>query len=182
MEPNVDRLVAAVNLLADAFYPHPDDPGPIGPPWGPWVREAWVATVQSRHFGIRGDLVALNPQPLPPGEIVALNPQPLPPADLGIGFAKALAYVALRRASAAGSDQGSGLLLKFADDWCGTVVPIPLPKPGNPGDPRPPRPEESLVLGATLIRAAKSAGIGALTRSADEAGRKILEFGLSGLS
>lgn len=39
MEPNETRLIALVNLLADAFYPNPDDHGPVGP-WGPWIREA----------------------------------------------------------------------------------------------------------------------------------------------
>jgi hypothetical protein len=43
------------------FRVPPGDPSP------------WVSRVNA------GDLVSLNPQPLPPGGAVSLNPQPLPP-------------------------------------------------------------------------------------------------------
>lgn len=116
-------------------------------------------------------------------DLASLNPQPLPPIASGIGFARALANVAIRRAREAGGEQGGSLLHRFSEDWCGTVIRIPFPpKPGDPGEPRPPRPEESLVLGATLVRAAGSSEVTMLKKAAEEAGHRIFEHGLSGLA
>lgn len=111
----------------------------------------------------------------------SLNPQPLPPLDPGIHFARALANVAFRRAQEAGEEKGGSLLRRFSEDWCGTFrIPVP-PKPGDPDDPRPPRPEESLVLGAALVRMANSGAADTLKRTAGEAGYRIFKHGLSGL-
>jgi len=233
MESNAIRLIALVNLLTDAFYPNPDDPGPVGP-WGPWIKEAlkdgpypepwkdgplpdpwgWRVAAdghwwQDYHPGpppywkaALAELAGLAGQvdnhenpfggrtPRPNWiigallrDLASLNPQPLPPVDSGIGFARNLANIALRRAREAGGEQGSSLLLRFSDDWCGTVIRIPIPpKPGRPDEPRPPRPLESLVLGATLVRAASSTDVATLEKAADQAGRRIFEHGLSGLT
>ncbi len=226
MEPNEIRMIALVNLLVDAFYPNPDDPGPVGP-WGPWIREALkegpIPEPWGWHLGTGRDgywwqeyhpgsppywkaalaeLTGLaaqvdnhdNPfggrRPRPNWvinallhELVSLNPQPLPPVDSGIGFARSLADVALRRVREAGSEQGGSLLLRFSEDWCGTVIRIPFPpKPAGPGEPRPPRPQESLVLGAALVRSSSSIEDAALKKVAEAAGRRIFEHGLSGLA
>jgi hypothetical protein len=226
MEANDIRLIALVNRLTDAFYPNPDDPGPVGP-WGPWIRDAlnegphpepwrraastedddwWKNSPVGPHPGppLRAILAALaglnglfdneltaggkRPHPNWHGggllsDLVALNPQPLPPKAGGIGFARALAFVALRRAREAGGEQGASLLRQFSEGWCGTVIPLPgLPKPHDPGEPRPPRPEESLVLGATLIRAARLSEVATLKHAAEEAGQRIFNYGLSGLA
>lgn len=208
MELDQGRLVAVVNLLTDSFYPNPDDPGPAGP-WGPWIREAmrelpfpqssnrkgplpdpWRAAFAalaglSGHVDDR-DAPWRRPRPNWIAEafldLASLNPQPLPPVDLGIQFARSLADVAMRRAQEAGGDQGGRFLQRFADDWCGTVIRLPIPpKPGDPGEPRPPRPQESLVLGAALIRAASTSEDATLKEAAEGAGHKIFENGLSGL-
>jgi hypothetical protein len=235
MEANEIRLIALVNRLTDAFYPNPDDPGPVGP-WGPWIRDAlkeepfpqpwkegplpepwrraastedddwWKNSPIGPHQGppVRAILAALaglsglfdneltvgGKRPHPNwhgggllGDLVSLNPQPLPPKDGGIGFARALANVALRRAREAGGEQGASLLHQFSEDWCGTVIRFPVPpKPDDPGEPRPPRPEESLVLGAALIRAASSIEVATLKHAAEEAGQRIFKYGLSGLA
>lgn len=115
-------------------------------------------------------------------DLVSLNPQLLPPVDPGIGFARTLADVALRHAHEAGGEQGSSVLLRFSEDWCGTIrISIP-PKPGDPGEPRPPRPQESLVLGAALVRAASWSEDGAVKKAAEAAGHRIFGHGLSGLA
>lgn len=115
-------------------------------------------------------------------DLASLNPQPLPPVDGGIGFAAALARTALRHARQAGGDQGGHLLRRFAEDWCGTVIRLPKrPTPGGGEEPRPPRPQESLVLGAALVRAADRADDEALKRATEDAGRKIFAKGLADL-
>lgn len=231
-DANELRMIALVNLLADSFYPDPEDPGPAGP-WGPWIKEAissgpfaqpwrygplpdpWLrhdlgANTESKwwqdyHPGpppywkaALADLLALagqvddhaNPfggqRPRPNWAVLALlrdiaslNPQPLPPVDSVFGFARRLATVALRRSREAGGEEGSRLLHRFADDWCGNNFRIPpLPAP-RPGEPRPPRPEESLVLGAALFRGAASSDPGALMHAAEAAGRKVFAHGIS---
>jgi hypothetical protein len=208
MELNEIRLIALVNLLTDAFYPNPDDPGPVGP-WGPWIREAlkelpfhrpWKegplpepwrrAASTADDDWWKNSPIGPHPGPHPNWliggllrELVSLNPQPLPPVDGGIGFARILANVALRHAREVGGEQGGSLLLRFSEDWCGTVIQIPIsPKPNDPGEPRPPRPEESLVLGAALIRAASSSEIATLKNAAEEAGHRIFKHGLSALT
>lgn len=199
MELNETRLIALVNRLVDVGYPDPDGPEPIGP-WGPWIREAlkvgplpeaWAASAAASTTDSHWWQDYYQPGPPPRfnwsvaallRDLASLNPQPLPPVDGGIGFARALAHVALRRAREARGEQQGSLLLRFAEDWCGTVIRIPIPpKPGDPGEPRPPRPEESLVLGAALVRAAGSREDAALKKAAEDAGRRIFEHGLSGL-
>jgi hypothetical protein len=234
MEQNETRLIALVNLFADAFYPNPDDPEPIGP-WGPWIREAlnegqyphpwrrvplpdpWstraAATTtdghwwQEHHPGpppywkvFLAEVAALAGQvddhdrpfggrrPRPNWVIAALlhdlaslDLQHLPSSP--IGFARSLANVALRHAREAGGEEGSLLLRRFSEDWCGTVIRFPsLPIPLDLDEPRPPRPEESLVLGAALIRATGSSEIGTLKQAGEDAGRRIFQHGLSGLA
>lgn len=209
MEPDDTRLIALVNLLANAAigYPDPDDADPIGP-WGPWIREAQAAQHrnaagywwQDVHPGpppywVMAGLAGLFDNELNPGrpgpnwvlaallrDLAFLNPQPLPPIDTGIAMARNLGSVVLRRAGTAGAGEGSDLLRRFAADWCGNEPIIPkLPKKGDPGEPRPPRPEESLVLGAALVRAARTVADAALQKAADAAGRRIFQHGLSGL-
>lgn len=198
MQLDARHLPALVNRLVDGFYPNPDDPDPIGP-WGPWIKEAlkhlpwWVGPLPDPWE--RGRLNATDdhwwqdyhPGPRPWSrtfaDLAALNPQPLPPVDTGIAVARRLATVALRHASAAGGEQGGQMLRAFVDDWCGTMWRFRVPRgPGWPvGEPRPPRPEESLVLGAALIRASGFAEFGALKKAGEEAGKRIFEHGMAGL-
>ncbi len=220
MEPNEIRLIALVNLLTDAFYPNPDDPGPVGP-WGPWIREALKEGPLPDPWRRRAAASAddddwwwQGPRPFPPykalaelaghfdneldssggtprpnwrigallSDLASLNPQPLPPIDGGIGFARMLALVALRRAQEAGGEQGGSLLRRFSEDWCGNSIKIPALSKPVPGEPRPPRPEESLVLGAALIRAASSSEVATLQKAAKDAGQAIFKHGLSALA
>ncbi|MCW5808952.1 MAG: hypothetical protein KIT31_41755 [Deltaproteobacteria bacterium] len=191
MEPNENRLIVLVNLLTDALYPNPEDPGPVGP-WGPWIREA---SAKAALAGLAGHVDDRDhpfggrwPHPnwawivAAMRDLASLNPQPLPPRDPGIVFARNLADVAIRRAREVGGEQGGSTLRRFAEDWCGTVSHFLPPKPGDPGEPRPPRPEESLVLGAALVRASASIDVPALKQAAEEAGRKIFDHGLAGMA
>lgn len=228
MESNDSRLIAVVNLFADALFPKPDDPDPPGP-WGPWIREALHGTSDpepwkqnplpdpwSRSANWAAALVQLaslagqvddhsNPfggrQPRPNWALAALqqnlaylNPQPLPPSQSPIGFAWNLAHVALRHAREAGREEGSRMLLQFANDYCGNDPRFLLPKwrvppwwwpfprdPNDPDGPRPPRPEESLVLGATLIRASAAADMAVIRQAGEQAGQQIFKSGLSAL-
>lgn len=177
--------------------PHPE-PWKNGPVPDPWI---WRAAAHAAYGHLLADLAGLvrhvddyeNPsggrRPRPNWalrallrDLASLNPQSLPPVNSGVVFARNLAYVALRRARDAGSEQGGSLLGRFSDDWCGTLWrPFP-PKPGEPGEPRPPRPEESLVLGATLIRAAGSSEFAALREAAEGAGRRIFTHGFAGMA
>lgn len=115
-------------------------------------------------------------------DLASLNPQPLPPVDPGVIFARSLSSVAMQRAGQAGGEQGGRMLRRFSDDWCGTMR-IPLPKkPGDPGEPRPPRPQESLVLGAALVRAGGRSDDAALKSAAQEAGRRIFQHGFASVT
>lgn len=198
MEPNEIRMIALVNRLTDAFYPNPDDPGPVGP-WGPWIREAlkegplpepwgWRVAALAELAGLAGQVDNHdNPfggrRPRPNwallSDLASLNPQPLPPVASGIGFARSLANVVDRRAREAGSEQGGNLLRRFAEDVCGNVPLFPKIPPKSGDEPRPPRPEELVVLGAALVRAASSIEVGSLRKATEEAGRRIFEQGLS---
>lgn len=199
MPMDARQLPLLVNRLVDAFYPDPDDPDPVGP-WGPWIREAlkhlrgpgplpdpweggWrLAATDDNHWW-----QDYHPGPRPWrlhfADLAALNPQPLPPVDGGLALARGLATVALRRATAAGGEQGGQMLRAFVDDWCGTMWRFRIPRwiGRPPGEPRPPRPEESLVLGAALIRASAFAEFAPLRKAGEEAGKKIFEHGMQGL-
>lgn len=188
MQLDARQLPALVNRLVDGFYPNPDDPDPIGP-WGPWIKEAL-------HDGPFPQPWRDGPLP-DPWERGRLNttddhwwqdyhpgPRPWGQRELGMVMARRLATVALRRANAAGGEQGGRMLSAFVDDWCGTMWRFRVPRgPGRPlGEPRPPRPEESLVLGAALIRASGFAEFGALKKAGEAAGLRIFEHGMQGLS
>ena len=167
--------------MVNAHWWQDDHPGP--PPY-------WKAALADLAGHFVDDLDQPGPKPPRPNwriglllrDLASLNPQPLPPVDGGIGFARSLADVALRGARGVGGEQGSSLLLRFAEDWCGNSMKIPTPPKPVPGEPRPPRPEESLVLGASLIRAAGSVEFVTLKKAAEEAGRQIFEHGLSALA
>lgn len=205
MEANEIRLIALVNRLADAFYPNPDDADPVGP-WGPWIKEAlldgpfpepWKQGPLPDPWHGRSVASMVNgywwqdDHPGPPpywkaalrdiASFVSLNPQPLPPRYTGIAFARNLATVALRRAHDVGGEQGGSLLHSFSKDWCGNEIKIPTLSRPVPTEPRPPRPEESLVLGAALIRAAGSSDVATVAKAGKEAGSQIFQHGFSGL-
>lgn len=197
-------LIAVVNLIADGIigFPDPDDVDLPGP-WGPWIREVmamgptpwpwksgplpdpWALAVIGGLAGHYDD--ELNPfggkGPKPSWAALYrglnyLNPQPLPPVDEGILFASRLASVVVRKARETGGEKGAGLLRSFASDWCGNEIPLPPIKwPIDPRGPRPPRPEESLVLGARLVRASAAVADASLRNAVADAGRKIFGHG-----
>lgn len=174
-----------VSRLLNDYWWQVDHPGPP-PHWSATIAalSALVAPVGDtpNPFGTFG-------KPRPNWEIaallsalVSLNPQPLPPAGPDIGFAKSLAVVAWQQALQAEGEQGGNLLRKFAEDWCGTMILIPVrPKIGEPGEPRPPRPQESLVLGAQLVHAARFAENAGIKEAAEEAGHMIFGHGLAAM-
>lgn len=119
-----------------------------------------AADVIPRHdayrFASALDLVALNPQPLPPKarDRVALNPQPLPPKVAG----RQLAHSIVRGVAFSGRPDS---MFEILDDWCGTGWPRhwpwPWPWPVNP-EPEP-HPEWAVdtLLGGMLALAEISA-------------------------
>lgn len=111
------KLVSMISHLIN-YYPNPDDPQPPGP-WDPVIRKAYerASLRMSSQFQFNSwDLVALNPQPLPPRAL----------------FSKALAEEVIDRAlfmqeiadgmKPDGGERGiiivGGIIDKFVDDLC----------------------------------------------------------------
>jgi hypothetical protein len=77
-----------------------------------------------------------------PAELVALNPQPLPPREAYLVAAAEMAHsVASLAVEADVRGEQSGFVSEFIDDWCGTPWPKkwpwPWPGPGEGPDPEP---------------------------------------------
>lgn len=139
---------SALGRLLDA-YPNPDDAGPVGP-WGPVIRF--------------GDLVSLNPQPLPPGPgdpfaraVREWGPHPRP--ALAAGVARALVSAHLDRFTQAGiiivsgdteraAELSARAIAADVDIFCGTQpYRGPFPRPWGPLF------DSSVVHGADLVAA-----------------------------
>ena len=118
--------------------------------------EIWDAIVpQGPLIRTRGDLVSLNPQPLPPAEAFLVG---------AAVMAHELVRIAVETEVTGGSS--AGFVRDFIDDWCGTPWPRKWPWPG-PG-PRPgegPSPEPWDVRTGRVIGAIVFASVG--TRLAD---------------
>jgi hypothetical protein len=162
---NIVRLLAVLGKIDpavwDAIIPH-----------GP-VQRLSVA----RSFRPGAELVALNPQPLPPKEAFLVE---------SAAVAHDIAYAAIS-AEAAGSDAVARLVGDAIDDWCGTrprPFPWPYPWPFPWPDPDP-EPNPDWDIGASRVVGALSlAGVAsrldegpardALTKGAEQ----LLEYGL----
>lgn len=120
--------------------------------------EAWDAIIPrgSKNWS-RGEAVALNPQPLPPG----------PPENLAAAAARMtqrLVHLAIE-ADLRGEDP-TGWLAEFIDDYCGSWPrkwPFPWPGPGPQHGPQPDpwrmqeaRAASALVLASTAARLGES--------------------------
>jgi hypothetical protein len=178
----IDKVVSMVSQLVN-YYPDPDNPQPPGP-WDPVIRRAYERTAlrMSTHSKLNSwDLVALNPQPLPPRAI----------------FSQLLAQEVIERtllmqeiADAINTDgQERGIIIvggvteRFVDDLCPDRPKIPFPKKG----PWPPEPDpdprwqalELLVIGNQFQEAARSAGSESLKNTFKKAAEKIIATGIS---
>jgi hypothetical protein len=136
----------------------------VFPPYGPWVRD-------------RGDLVALNPQPLPPVD---------PPLVVGaIVMSRRIAELAVEADVRGESPEW---LSRLIDDWCETPWPRRWPWPGpGPAPEGGPRPEpwavnEARTAGAVVFASVASrlgdgelraALVDAAERLADVASREV---------
>jgi hypothetical protein len=113
--------------------------------------EVWDAIVpHGPRFRARGDLVALNPQPLPPAEAFLVGA-----AEMAHEFLR----VALE--SDVRGDSAAGFVRDFLDDWCATPWPRKWPWPW-PG-PRPdegPLPDPWVVQSGRVIGAIIFASVG----------------------
>jgi hypothetical protein len=142
-----------------------------------------------------GQLVALNPQPLPPGEKVelnpqpippgfgdwvALNPQPLPPRALG-----AVVAAELLRLSWAADKLGSQVapIADWEDDPCPTWPKVPHLPPHLGPPPPDPGPDwlvaYHLGLASTLAEARERVGASQLADEALERSTAALDKALS---
>lgn len=177
---------ALVSLVSELISgtPNPEEEDSPGP-WDPVLRRSWERV-----------LWALGPRPEPWAR-VALNPQPLPPR---IAFAVALAREVVDRvdslhelAETLGDSGGErprevagALLERFVDD-CGNgrfprppfpKWPFPWPPPW-PGLTERLESVDIIVIGAELARASARATHEELRRNLEEAGRKLVEAGVS---
>jgi hypothetical protein len=96
----------------------------------------------------------------PGAELVALNPQPLPPAESFLvesaAVAHDIAYAAIS-AQAAGTDAVSRIVGEAIDEWCGTHPrPIPWPRPWPFPWPPEPEPHPDWDVGASRVVGALS--------------------------
>lgn len=116
---------------------------------------AWDALIPKSFREVaaaRGIIIVVGGQM--EGDVVALNPQPIPPVELEIGAS--LATEVIRGAVAgAGTDgqEGAAKLLSYdIDDWCRTGWPIKLPTP------KPKLDDRLVLLGGALAVAEIAAG------------------------
>jgi hypothetical protein len=139
------KIAALVGgMLGSGYRPSDDDPPPIGP-WGPVMRLA-VALAHPSLFGPRPEPWRGAAAGYANGDVVALNPQPLPPralAVIALGRAAILRAELLGEAAAFAGHAGGAerYMLDLIDDWCGTPPrKFPWPRPG----PRPDWAREAL--------------------------------------
>lgn len=204
--PN-EKLAGIVNQLLKSGYEDPENPLPPGP-WGPVVAGAVLRTMAAIHprpdpWRSFGDVphawrlaAARHPELWDlfgggPLSLVALNPQPLPP---GIVFATALAEEIVSRAAAvqevidALPDEGEqrgiiivgGYVSRFVDDFCGNdfrmKFPFPIPPPrwfheelGS---------ADLIMLGTQFHSAARNTSHRELRRTLSDAGTRLVETAL----
>lgn len=180
------------------FGPSPDPwrlgPDPIpwrfGPQPDPWLGSAissGLIGLIARRFPAVWDIIG----GLRPGDLVALNPQPLPPrerfvtalADALVGRAEQLAEVAGALGDP-GEERGiiivSGYVNRLVDDWCGTGYRPRWPFPGPPPwwFSQEVSARDILVLGAGLHQASRAAFDPTIGRSLGDAADKLAQVGV----
>jgi hypothetical protein len=142
--------------------------------------EAWDAVIPRWQGRLtRGDLVSLNPQPLPPG----------PPPDTVLLEAAAMSHELVRFAVEADirGENAMDRVYAMVDDWCGTPWPgkwpWPWPDPRDAGGPHPDpwQVDRARLVGAIVFASAasrladgevKSALAGAAERLAEAASER----------
>ena len=120
--------------------------------------------------------------------LVALNPQPLPPVSaFAIEFVRqAVDRLVLIQETAdiinGGNERGiivvGGKISELVDFVCGNNFPRPIPR-SRPGDPEPSLTGHELILmGSELVRHSKTIGNETLGREFTAAGEKLIDVGL----
>jgi hypothetical protein len=128
---------------------------------------------------------------LSPADLVALNPQPLPPRErfiAALGEALVARAEQLAEVASAMSDRGeergiiivSGYVGRLVDDWCGTGYRPRWPFPGPPPwwFAQEVTARDILTLGASLHRASRDAFDPIVGRALDEQADKLARAGL----
>lgn len=181
------------------FGPHPE-PWRLGPDPIPWrfgrSPDRWVSSLINsglleqigRRFPAIFDLIGGG---LRPGDLVALNPQPLPPRErfiLALGEAVVARAEQLAEATSAIGDQGEergiiivgGYVGRLVDDWCGTGYRPRWPFPGPPPwwFQQEVSARDILTLGASLHQASREAFHLVVGRALDEQADKLAQVGL----
>ncbi len=127
-----------------------------------------------------------------PLSMIALNPQPLPP---GIAFAAAVAGEVIDRAAirqeladllhSNGEESGiiivGGHIQRFVDDWCGTnwKMKFPFPVPPPPWWSEKLTGTDLIVMGVQFQNAAPQVFNEGLRQAFGDAGARLIETGLS---
>ncbi|RPE08080.1 hypothetical protein EGT74_13495 [Chitinophaga lutea] len=189
--------------LQAAYRPHPDDPALPSGPWAPIIRSALKQSVFYTGAGAALRAIAQRyPQVWDlwgnPLSLVALNPQPLPPGDIAFAFALAQEVidrallihdlsVALRpEESGKAATAAAGLVQDFTDDLCPVPPKIVIPRKKGPF-PVPPDAAagwaalEMMAVGISFVQAAEGMAVPALQEALHAAGNQILDVGLSRL-
>lgn len=167
-----EKFNSFISTLLD-HNPNPEgDPPPPGP-WDPVIRLA-----AEKIFGSRLDLVALNPQPLPPRW------------TFGVEFVRLAADRLLMIQETAeaindGSDRGiiivGGKISELVEFVCGNNFPRPIPpRPGSDGDSRLSG-QELVLMGAELLRFSRSTANERLAQEFTAAGDRLIDTGIERL-
>ena len=178
-------------MISGSGNPNPDDPTPPGP-WDPYIRQALSRLGLSNHPGPIPWLQPFGPLP-DPWIMVALNPQPLPP---GVAFPLAIAQQVISHVELVqeiadlirprGEEQGiiivGGILSRFVDD-CGNgriwrKRPFPIPPPQVEFDNRLTA-LELIVMGAQFEESARTTVNEQMQNEFKRAGSQLIEMGLT---
>jgi hypothetical protein len=162
--------------------------GPSPEPWVSSLISSGLLEQIGRRFPAIFDVIGGG---LRPGDLVALNPQPLPPRERFI-VALADAVVArveqMAETANAIDDQGdergiiivSGYVGRLVDEWCGTGYRPRWPFPGPPPwwFQQEVSARDILTLGASLHQASREAFHPVVGRALDEQADKLAQAGL----
>lgn len=168
--------------------PIPWRAGPVPDPWTVSLVGAGLLAIIARRFPAVWDVIGGD---LNPADLVALNPQPLPPRER---FVRALGDAVVTRAeqlaevAGAMGDRGEergiiivgGYVNRLVDDWCGTGYRPRWPFPGPPPwwFSQEVSSRDILTLGASLHQASREAFDPIVSRSLGEAADKLAQVGL----
>lgn len=179
------KLAIVFGHMSGAGRPDPDNPMPPGP-WDPYIRNAFVKTLQA--FGKSYNAYALNPQPLPP-RVFFVSALAHEVIDLVVVTQE---IEAILQGGTASSKSGStGYLNKLVDDWCGNGwFPRFPPRPRGIGSEPEPRPDwasselsglDLIILGTEFEKASRMVAGKDLQQSLAQGSAKLVATGFEKL-